>query len=322
MRIITSETIVRTVKNLCLRANKFLPSDIKLTLDTAYDYEISPNGKRAIGNIIDNYKVSQQTSLPICQDTGMVVVFAEIGQDVHIVGELFEDAINEGVRQAYQQGNLRMSVVNDPLNRVNSQDNTPAIVHIRLVPGNSITLTVIPQGAGSENASSLKMFHPSATREDIIRYVVSCAWASAATPRCVPCLPKRRSAATCSPITRNCSTPIWKAKSSTGSTALASVPRIWAAASPRWRSTSSPTPPTLPAGSGQPGLPRHPPRHRGHLTDLKMDNKKEPSQEGSFFVALLCVVQFFQGLHRPVDAQFLLWLGFACRDGDGLAVPV
>ena len=174
MRIIASETIVRTVKNLCLRANKFLPSDIKLTLDTAYDYEISPNGKRTIGNIIDNYKVSQQTSLPICQDTGMVVVFAEIGQDVHIVGELFEDAINEGVRQAYQQGNLRMSVVNDPLNRVNSQDNTPAIVHIRLVPGNSITMTVIPQGAGSENASSLKMFHPSATREDIIRYVVSC----------------------------------------------------------------------------------------------------------------------------------------------------
>ena len=174
MRIITSETIVRTVKNLCLRANKFLPSDIKLTLDTAYDYEISPNGKRAIGNIIDNYKVSQQTSLPICQDTGMVVVFAESGQDVHIVGELCEDAINEGVRQAYQQGNLRMSVVNDPLNRVNSQDNTPAIVHIRLVPGNSITMTVIPQGAGSENASSLKMFHPSATREDIIRYVVSC----------------------------------------------------------------------------------------------------------------------------------------------------
>ena len=174
MRTITSETIVRTVKNLCLRANKFLPSDIKLTLDTAYDYEISPNGKRAIGNIIDNYKVSQQTSLPICQDTGMVVVFAEIGQDVHIVGELFEDAINEGVRQAYQQGNLRMSVVNDPLNRVNSQDNTPAIVHIRLVPGNSITLTVIPQGAGSENASSLKMFRPSATREEIISYVVNC----------------------------------------------------------------------------------------------------------------------------------------------------
>lgn len=174
MRTITYETIVRTVKNLCLRANKFLPSDIKLTLDTACDYEISPNGKRALNSIIENYKTAQHTGLPICQDTGMVVVFAEIGQDVHIAGELFEDAVNEGVRQAYNEGNLRKSVVYDPLNRVNSGDNTPAIIHVRLVQGNSISLTVVPQGAGGENASSLRMFHPSATREDIIRYVVSC----------------------------------------------------------------------------------------------------------------------------------------------------
>ena len=174
MRTITSETIVRTVKNLCLRANKFLPSDIKLTLDTACDYEISPNGKRALNSIIENYKTAQHTGLPICQDTGMVVVFAEIGQNVHIAGELFEDAVNEGVRQAYNEGNLRKSVVYDPLNRVNSGDNTPAIIHVRLVQGNSISLTVVPQGAGGENASSLRMFHPSATREDIIRYVVSC----------------------------------------------------------------------------------------------------------------------------------------------------
>ena len=174
MRTITSETIVRTVKNLCLRANKFLPSDIKLTLDTACDYEISPNGKRALNSIIENYKTAQHTGLPICQDTGMVVVFAEIGQDVHIAGELFEDAVNEGVRQAYNEGNLRKSVVYDPLNRVNSGDNTPAIIHVRLVQGNSISLTVVPQGAGGENASCLRMFHPSATREDIIRYVVSC----------------------------------------------------------------------------------------------------------------------------------------------------
>ena len=174
MRTITSETIVRTVKNLCLRANKFLPSDIKLTLDTACDYEISPNGKRALNSIIENYKTAQHTGLPICQDTGMVVVFAEIGQDVHIAGELFEDAVNEGVRQAYNEGNLRKSVVYDPLNRVNSGDNTPAIIHVRLVQGNSISLTVVPQGAGGENASSLRMFHPSATREDIIRYVVGC----------------------------------------------------------------------------------------------------------------------------------------------------
>lgn len=174
MRIITSETITRTVKNLCLRANKFLPSDIKLTLDTAYDYEISPNGKRAIHSIIENYKLSQHTNIPICQDTGMAVVFAEIGQDVHIVGELFEDAVNEGVRQAYTEANLRKSVVNDPLNRVNSEDNTPAIIHTRLVQGNGIALTVIPQGAGSENASAMKMFHASATREDIISFVVNC----------------------------------------------------------------------------------------------------------------------------------------------------
>ena len=174
MRTITSETIVRTVKNLCLRANKFLPSDIKLTLDTACEYEISPNGKRAINSIIENYKTAQHTGLPICQDTGMVVVFTEIGQDVHIAGELFEDAVNEGVRQAYNEGNLRKSVVYDPLNRVNSGDNTPAIIHVRLVQGNSISLTVVPQGAGGENASSLRMFHPSATREDIIRYVVGC----------------------------------------------------------------------------------------------------------------------------------------------------
>ena len=174
MRTITSETITRTVKNLCLRANKFLPSDIKLTLDTALDYEISPNGKRALNGIIENYKFSQRSNVPICQDTGMVVVFADIGQDVHIIGELLEDAVNEGVRQAYTEGNLRKSVVTDPLNRQNTEDNTPAILHVRLVPGNSITLTVVPQGAGSENASSMKMFHASATREDIIRYVVSC----------------------------------------------------------------------------------------------------------------------------------------------------
>ena len=174
MRTVTSETITRTVKNLCLRANKFLPSDIKLTLDTALDYEISPNGKRAIKSIIDNYKYSQQSSIPICQDTGMIVVFAEVGQDVHIAGELFEDAINEGVRQAYDDANLRKSVVSDPLNRINTNDNTPAIIHTRIVPGNSISLTVIPQGAGSENASSMKMFHASATREDIINYVVNC----------------------------------------------------------------------------------------------------------------------------------------------------
>lgn len=174
MRTITSETITRTIKNLCIRANKFLPSDIKLTLDSAYEFEQSPLGKETISQIIQNYKAAQNLNLPVCQDTGMVVVFAELGQDLHIAGGLFEDAINEGVRQAYEEGILRKSVVSDPLTRVNSEDNTPAIIHTRIVQGNSLSLTLVPQGAGSENASSMKMFHPTAGREEIIRYVVSC----------------------------------------------------------------------------------------------------------------------------------------------------
>ena len=174
MRTIFAQQITDTVARLCIEANTRLPKDVEAALAKARAEEPWPLAKNTLDLLWSNLSAAKEENLPICQDTGMVVVFAEIGQDVHIVGELFEDAINEGVRQAYQQGNLRMSVVNDPLNRVNSQDNTPAIVHIRLVPGNSITLTVIPQGAGSENASSLKMFHPSATREDIIRYVVSC----------------------------------------------------------------------------------------------------------------------------------------------------
>ena len=160
MRTITSETIVRTVKNLCLRANKFLPSDIKLTLDTACDYEISPNGKRALNSIIENYKTAQHTGLPICQDTGMVVVFAEIGQDVHIAGELFEDAVNEGVRQGYTEGYLRKSVVKDPLIRENTKDNTPAVIHYSIVPGDKVKITIAPKGFGSENMSRIFMLKP------------------------------------------------------------------------------------------------------------------------------------------------------------------
>lgn len=174
MRIIKSETITRTVKNLCQRANKFLPSDIKLTLDTAYDFEKSPLGKETIQNIIQNYKVAQTDNLPVCQDTGMVLIFADIGQDVHIAGELFEDAVNEGVRQGYFIGWLRNSVVLDPMSRKNTQDNTPAIIHTRIVKGDDITLTLMPNGAGGENASSVKMLLPHSGREDIIEHVLDC----------------------------------------------------------------------------------------------------------------------------------------------------
>lgn len=174
MRTISSETITRTVKSLCIRANKFLPSDVKLTLDTAMEVEASPLGQEVLDTIIKNYHCAQKSNLPLCQDTGMVVVFADIGQNVHIVGELLEDAVNEGVRQAYQESLLRDSVVLDPMTRQPSGDNTPAILHTRIVPGNELTLTVIPQGAGGENASQVKMFLPTASREEIIRFVLQC----------------------------------------------------------------------------------------------------------------------------------------------------
>ena len=167
MRTVTSETITRTVKNLCLRANKFLPSDIKLTLDTALDYEISPNGKRAIHSIIENYKMSQHTSLPICQDTGMAVIFLEVGQDVHFEGTAIEDAVNEGVRQGYTEGFLRKSVVGDPLIRENTKDNTPAVIHYSIVPGDQVKITMAPKGFGSENMSRVFMLKPADSIEGV-----------------------------------------------------------------------------------------------------------------------------------------------------------
>ncbi len=184
MRIITSETIVRTVKNLCLRANKFLPSDIKLTLDTAYDYEISPNGKRAIGNIIDNYKVSQQTSLPICQDTGMACVFVELGTDVHIDGS-FEAAIHEGVRRGYTDGYLRKSIVADPLRRGNTGDNTPAAITVHLVDGEGCRITVAPKGFGSENMSRIQMLKPADGVEGFRKFVLETVQLAGSNP-CPP----------------------------------------------------------------------------------------------------------------------------------------
>ena len=174
MRTIPAQRITEAVAALCIEANTHLPADVEAALQAARASEPWPLAQTTLGLLCDNLTAAGEAGLPICQDTGMVVVFAEIGQDVHIAGELFEDAVNEGVRQAYNEGNLRKSVVYDPLNRVNSGDNTPAIIHVRLVQGNSISLTVVPQGAGGENASSLRMFHPSATREDIIRYVVGC----------------------------------------------------------------------------------------------------------------------------------------------------
>ncbi|MEG2038977.1 MAG: fumarate hydratase [Oscillospiraceae bacterium] len=173
MREISSKAVTDAVRSLCISANKILPSDIKRHLDMCLAKERSVMGKEVLGDLISNYKLAEETELPICQDTGIAVVFAEVGQEVCITGDYFEDAVNQGVREGYKDGNLRKSIVGDPMQRVNTGDNTPAIIHTRIVKGDRLTLTVAPKGAGSENMSKLKMFTPSATRQDIISFVLN-----------------------------------------------------------------------------------------------------------------------------------------------------
>lgn len=172
MREINAKEITDKVKELFIKANYALPDDACALIDRAYERESFPLAKEILGKMRENLNAAKEMNVPICQDTGMAVVFAEVGQDVHVTGENFEDAINEGVRKAYTEGYLRKSVVRDPLfDRKNTGDNTPAVIHTRIVPGDKIKLTALPKGFGSENMSALKMFTPSATREDIICFV-------------------------------------------------------------------------------------------------------------------------------------------------------
>lgn len=172
MREISCSQITQAVKDLCISTNKILPSDLVECISCGYKNEEKELPKAVMGDLLRNLDAAKELDIPICQDTGMSVIFAEIGQNVHIVDGSFEDAINEGVRQGYCEGLLRKSVVADPLERVNTNDNTPAIIHTRIVDGDKIKLTVAPKGFGSENMSRLKMFTPSATREDIVDFVV------------------------------------------------------------------------------------------------------------------------------------------------------
>ena len=160
MRIVSSQCIIETVKNLCIKANCILPQDVKNIIDTGLAVEDWPQAKEILGRIIDNYQIAEQDEKPICQDTGLACVFVSIGQDVHIDGNLTE-AIHEGVRQGYCGGYLRKSVVRDPVDRVNTGDNTPAMIYYDIVPGDKIEITVAPKGAGSENMSRIKMLKPS-----------------------------------------------------------------------------------------------------------------------------------------------------------------
>ena len=185
MREITFETIAAKVAELCVRSCTMLSPDMAIMLECAYDSEESEAGRGAIWDIIQNFNYASRTGLPICQDTGMTVVFAEVGQEVHITGGAFEDAVNEGVRRGYIEGGLRKSVVSDPFRRENTNDNTPAVIHTRLVPGDKISLTVAPKGAGSENMSAMRMFLPSSSIEEIEGFIVD-VMAKAGSNPCPP----------------------------------------------------------------------------------------------------------------------------------------
>lgn len=184
MREISSELITKTVAELCVEANLHLPGGMRECIERCAAAEKSELCKSVLGDITANIDCAAELSVPICQDTGMAVIFAEIGQDCHINGD-FEEAINRGVAEGYVGGRLRLSVVRDPLDRVNTGDNTPAIIHTRLVPGDKIKLNVAPKGFGSENMSRLKMFTPSASKDDIVRFVTETVSVAGSNP-CPP----------------------------------------------------------------------------------------------------------------------------------------
>lgn len=160
MRTIEVGQITETIKEMCIEANHFLSDDMKDALDHAQQTEESSLGRQILGQLKENLTIAGDDMIPICQDTGMAVIFMEIGQDVHFTGGILEDAINEGVRRGYVDGFLRKSVVSDPLIRENTKDNTPAIIHYEMVPGEQVKITVAPKGFGSENMSRVFMLKP------------------------------------------------------------------------------------------------------------------------------------------------------------------
>ena len=185
MREINVSEIIIAVKELCMEANYFLSEDIKEALQKSKDEESWMLAGDILEQIIINSKIAELDKVPICQDTGMACVFIEIGQDIHIVGGCLEDAINEGVRQGYEEGYLRKSVVSDPINRVNTKDNTPAIIYYDITPGDKLKITVAPKGFGSENMSRIAMLKPSDGIEGIKKFIIDTVKAAGPNP-CPP----------------------------------------------------------------------------------------------------------------------------------------
>ena len=171
MRIIKSHKITEKVKEICIEANIYLGEDVVNTINKSLEIEESPLGKNILNILLENTEIAKEKNIPICQDTGMAVFFVKLGQDVVVEGDTIEDAINEGVRQGYEEGYLRKSVV-DPITRLNTKDNTPAIIHYEIVKGDEIVIEFAPKGFGSENMSKLKMLKPSDGIDGIKKFIV------------------------------------------------------------------------------------------------------------------------------------------------------
>lgn len=172
MREISCEIITNEIKRLCIEANYFLPKDIKDKIEKARKLEKWDIAQNILEKIKMNYEIAEKEEVPICQDTGMALVFVEIGQEVHIIDGSIENAINEGVRQGYKDGYLRNSVVSDPIERKNTNDNTPAVIYYNIVPGSKLKITVAPKGFGSENMSKIKMLKPADGVEGVKNFVI------------------------------------------------------------------------------------------------------------------------------------------------------
>lgn len=186
MKQIHVDTIIEAVRNICQGANFDLGDDVQRALEESLKIEESSTGKMIIEQILENAEIASKQRVPMCQDTGVAVFFVELGQEAQVVGGDFAEAINEGVRQGYREGYLRKSMVNDPLfDRKNTEDNTPAIIHIRMVPGDRLRMTVAPKGAGSENMSAIRMMKPADGLEGAKDFVVECVERSGGNP-CPP----------------------------------------------------------------------------------------------------------------------------------------
>ncbi len=185
MREVSVTTIIDAVAQACVSANCMLPQDVEHAIKESLALEESPTGREILEQLLENANIARNNEAPICQDTGFTVVFVELGQDVHITGGNLQDAIDEGVRRGYEKGFLRKSIVSHPLERVNTGDNTPAVVHTEIVPGDKLRLMIAPKGGGSENMSGIRMLKPSDGVEGVKQFVVDLVKAAGSNP-CPP----------------------------------------------------------------------------------------------------------------------------------------